>query len=198
MTAKILIVEDEEKTGHYLQKGLEETGFSAQWLADGLEGYKAALTGDFQLVVLDAMLPGVDGFDFVRLLRKAGHTEPVKPLLRRGTAPAQAAVQTTLSCADLTMDLVRHRVTRGGSEITLTGREFRLLEFFLRHKDEVLPRSLIASKVWDINFESGTNAIDVTVKRLRAKCDMPFAVRLIETVRGIGYRMSEPVANWDI
>lgn len=77
MTAKILIVEDEEKTGHYLQKGLEETGFSAQWLADGLEGYKAALTGDFQLVVLDAMLPGVDGFDFVRLLRKAGHTEPI-------------------------------------------------------------------------------------------------------------------------
>ena len=77
MTAKILIVEDEEKTGHYLQKGLEETGFSAQWLTDGLEGYKAALTGDFQLVVLDAMLPGVDGFDFVRLLRKAGHTEPV-------------------------------------------------------------------------------------------------------------------------
>ncbi len=235
MTAKILIVEDEEKTGYYLQKGLEETGFSAQWLADGLEGYKAALTGDFQLVVLDAMLPGVDGFDFVRLLRKAGHTEPVlmltaltsvedrvkglelgaddylgkpfaftellarvKTLLRRGTAPAQTAVQTTLSCADLTMDLVRHRVTRGGSEITLTGREFRLLEFFLRHKDEVLPRSLIASKVWDINFESGTNAIDVTVKRLRAKCDMPFAVRLIETVRGIGYRMSEPVANWDI
>lgn len=140
MTAKILIVEDEEKTGHYLQKGLEETGFSAQWLADGLEGYKAALTGDFQLVVLDAMLPGVDGFDFVRLLRKAGHTEPVlmltaltsvedrvkglelgaddylgkpfaftellarvKTLLRRGTAPAQTAVQTTLSCADLTM-----------------------------------------------------------------------------------------------
>ena len=159
MTAKILIVEDEEKTGHYLQKGLEETGFSAQWLTDGLEGYKAALTGDFQLVVLDAMLPGVDGFDFVRLLRKAGHTEPilmltaltsvedrvkglelgaddylgkpfaftellarVKTLLRRGTAQAQTAVQTTLSCADLTMDLVRHRVTRGGSEITLTGR----------------------------------------------------------------------------
>ena len=131
-------------------------------------------------------------FAFTELLAR------VKTLLRRGTAPAQTAVQTTLSCADLTMDLVRHRVTRGGSEITLTGREFRLLEFFLRHKDEVLPRSLIASKVWDINFESGTNAIDVTVKRLRAKCDMPFAVRLIETVRGIGYRMSEPVANWDI
>ena len=131
-------------------------------------------------------------FAFTELLAR------VKTLLRRGTAPAQTAVQTMLSCADLTMDLVRHRVTRGGSEITLTGREFRLLEFFLRHKDEVLPRSLIASKVWDINFESGTNAIDVTVKRLRAKCDMPFAVRLIETVRGIGYRMSEPVANWDI
>ena len=234
---KILVVEDEEKTGRYLQKGLEEAGFTAQWLADGLEGYKAALSGAYSLVVLDAMLPGVDGFDFVRLLRKTGSTLPilmltalssvedrvkglelgaddylgkpfaftellarVKTLLRRGSAAiaSPAAVVTTLTCADLTMDLVRHRVTRAGSEITLTGREFKLLEFFLRHKDEVLPRSLIASEVWDINFESGTNAIDVTVKRLRAKCDIPFAVRLIDTVRGIGYRMSEPVANWDI
>ncbi len=234
---KILIVEDEEKTGRYLKKGLEEAGFACDWRSDGVEGYKSALTGDYSLVVLDAMLPGVDGFDFVRLLRKSGSALPVlmltalssvedrvkglelgaddylgkpfaftellarvKTLLRRGgaTAAPAAAVQTTLSCADLTMDLVRHRVMRGGSEITLTGREFKLLEFFLRHKDEVLPRSRIASEVWDINFESGTNAIDVTVKRLRAKCDQPFAVHLIETVRGIGYRMSEPAANWDI
>ncbi|MBS5791976.1 MAG: heavy metal response regulator transcription factor [Sutterella sp.] len=221
---KILVIEDEEKTGSYLKKGLEEAGFSVELFRDGTQGYSRAISEKFDLIVLDVLLPGIGGFDMVPLLRKAGVTVPVlmltalssvenrvkgleagaddylgKPfafaellarvrtLLRRsGTAPV-----TQLRAADLVMDLTSHTVSRGGVDIALTAREFKLLEFFLRHKGEVLTRSLIAGQVWDINFESGTNAIDVAVKRLRAKCDQPFPVKLITTVRGIGYCLKE-------
>ncbi|WP_249022699.1 copper/silver response regulator transcription factor [Kluyvera ascorbata] len=218
---KILVVEDEVKTGEYLCKGLTEAGFVVDRADNGLNGYHLAMTGDYDLLVLDIMLPDVNGWDIVRMLRSAGKGMPillltalgtiehrvkglelgaddylVKPfafaellarvrtLLRRGAA---TIVESQFQMADLTLDLVSRKVTRGNTRITLTSKEFFLLEFFLRHPGEVLPRSLIASQVWDMNFDSDTNVIDVAVKRLRARIDNDFTPKLIHTVRGVGY-----------
>ena len=218
---KILVVEDEVKTGEYLCKGLTEAGFVVDRADNGLNGYHLAMTGDYDLLVLDIMLPDVNGWDIVRMLRSAGKGMPillltalgtiehrvkglelgaddylVKPfafaellarvrtLLRRGAA---TIVESQFQMADLTLDLVSRKVTRGNTRITLTSKEFTLLEFFLRHPGEVLPRSLIASQVWDMNFDSDPNVIDVAVKRLRARIDNDFTPRLIHTVRGVGY-----------
>ena len=218
---KILVVEDEVKTGEYLCKGLTEAGFVVDRADNGLNGYHLAMTGDYDLLVLDIMLPDVNGWDIVRMLRSAGKGMPillltalgtiehrvkglelgaddylVKPfafaellarvrtLLRRGAA---TIVESQFQMADLTLDLVSRKVTRGNTRITLTSKEFTLLEFFLRHSGEVLPRSLIASQVWDMNFDSDTNVIDVAVKRLRARIDNDFTPKLIHTVRGVGY-----------
>ena len=218
---KILVVEDEVKTGQYLCKGLTEAGFVVDHADNGLNGYHLAMTADYDLIVLDIMLPDVNGWDIVRMLRAANKGMPillltalgtieqrvkglelgaddylVKPfafaellarvrtLLRRGAA---AIVESQFHVADLTLDLVSRKVTRGDTRITLTSKEFTLLEFFLRHQGEVLPRSLIASQVWDMNFDSDTNVIDVAVKRLRARIDNDFSPKLIQTVRGVGY-----------
>ena len=218
---KILVVEDEVKTGEYLCKGLTEAGFVVDRADNGLNGYHLAMIGDYDLLVLDIMLPDVNGWDIVRMLRSAGKGMPillltalgtiehrvkglelgaddylVKPfafaellarvrtLLRRGAA---TIVESQFQMADLTLDLVSRKVTRGNTRITLTSKEFTLLEFFLRHPGEVLPRSLIASQVWDMNFDSDTNVIDVAVKRLRARIDNDFTPKLIHTVRGVGY-----------
>ena len=218
---KILVVEDEVKTGQYLCKGLTEAGFVVDHADNGLNGYHLAMTADYDLIVLDIMLPDVNGWDIVRMLRAANKGMPillltalgtieqrvkglelgaddylVKPfafaellarvrtLLRRGAA---AIVESQFQVADLTLDLVSRKVTRGDTRITLTSKEFTLLEFFLRHQGEVLPRSLIASQVWDMNFDSDTYVIDVAVKRLRARIDNDFSPKLIQTVRGVGY-----------
>ncbi|WP_205340953.1 copper/silver response regulator transcription factor [Denitrificimonas caeni] len=218
---KILVVEDEVKTGEYLCKGLTEAGFVVDLAGSGMTGYHLAMTADYDLMILDIMLPDINGWDVVKLLRTAGKGMPillltalgtiehrvkglelgaddylVKPfafaellarvrtLLRRGTA---VIVESQFQVADLTLDLVSRRVTRSGVKIILTSKEFSLLEFFIRHKGEVLPRSLIASQVWDMNFDSDTNVIDVAVKRLRAKIDSDFELKLIQTVRGVGY-----------
>lgn len=218
---KILVVEDEVKTGDYLCKGLTEAGFIVDLAGSGMTGYHLAMTADYDLMILDIMLPDINGWDVVKLLRTAGKGMPillltalgtiehrvkglelgaddylVKPfafaellarvrtLLRRGTA---VIVESQFQVADLTLDLVSRRVTRSGVKIILTSKEFSLLEFFIRHKGEVLPRSLIASQVWDMNFDSDTNVIDVAVKRLRAKIDSDFELKLIQTVRGVGY-----------
>lgn len=186
-----------------------------------MTGYHLAMTADYDLMILDIMLPDINGWDVVKLLRTAGKGMPillltalgtiehrvkglelgaddylVKPfafaellarvrtLLRRGTA---VIVESQFQVADLTLDLVSRRVTRSGVKIILTSKEFSLLEFFIRHKGEVLPRSLIASQVWDMNFDSDTNVIDVAVKRLRSKIDSDFELKLIQTVRGVGY-----------
>ena len=223
---KILIVEDEKKTGEYLTKGLTEAGFVVDLADNGLNGYHLAMTSDYDLLILDIMLPDVNGWDIVRMLRTAGKGMPillltalgtiehrvkglelgaddylVKPfafaellarvrtLLRRGAA---VIVESQFQVADLSVDLVSRKVTRGATRITLTSKEFTLLEFFLRHQGEVLPRSLIASQVWDMNFDSDTNAIDVAVKRLRAKIDNDFEPKLIQTVRGVGYMLEVP------
>ena len=217
---KILIVEDEPKTGDYLKQGLAEAGFVADLVRDGIDGRHQALTQDYDLVVLDVMLPGLDGWQVLRDIRAAGRQMPVlfltardqvedrvrglesgaddyllKPfafsellarvrtLLRRG----KAVEAERLRAADMELDLLRRRVTRGGRRIDLTAKEFALLELLLRRQGEVLPRSLIASQVWDMNFDSDTNVIEVAVRRLRAKIDDGFEPRLIRTVRGMGY-----------
>jgi len=218
---KILIVEDEPKTGDYLKQGLTEAGFVADLARTGPDGLHLGLTEDYDLAILDVMLPGMDGWQVLKALRAAGRALPVlfltardrvedrvqglelgaddylvKPfafaellarvrtLLRRGgTQPTPDR----LRAADLELDPLRRRVTRGGRRIELTAKEFALLELFLRRRGEVLPRALIASQVWDMNFDSDTNVIDVAVRRLRVKIDEGFEPKLIRTVRGMGY-----------
>ena len=198
---KLLIVEDEKKTGEYLTKGLTEAGFVVDLADNGLNGYHLAMTGDYDLIILDIMLPDVNGWDIVRMLRSANKGMPILLLTALGTIEhrvkglelgADVIIESQFQVADLMVDLVSRKVTRSGTRITLTSKEFTLLEFFLRHQGEVLPRSLIASQVWDMNFDSDTNAIDVAVKRLRGKIDNDFEPKLIQTVRGVGYMLEVP------
>lgn len=218
---KILVVEDEPKTGDYLKQGLSEAGFVVDLARDGHDGLHQALMDAYDLAILDVMLPGIDGWQVLQGIRKAGKDIPVlfltakdsvedrvkgletgaddylvKPfafaellarvrtLLRRGRKSKESEV---LQVADLELDLIRRRVTRAGKRIDLTAKEFALLELLLRRQGEVLPRSLIASQVWDMNFDSDTNVIEVAIRRLRAKVDDGFTPALIHTVRGMGY-----------
>ena len=218
---KILIVEDEPKTGDYLKQGLTEAGFVTDLARDGWEGLELAKAGQYDLMVLDVMLPGINGWQVLEGVRRAGIDMPVlflsardqvedrvkglelgaddylvKPfafaellarvrsLVRRGNASLDSAV---LKAADLELDLLRRRAMRAGHKIELTAKEFALLELFMRRQGEVLPRSLIASQVWDMNFDSDTNVIDVAVRRLRLKIDNEHEIKLIHTVRGMGY-----------
>ncbi|WP_159683033.1 heavy metal response regulator transcription factor [Cognatazoarcus halotolerans] len=218
---KVLIVEDEAKTGDYLRQGLGEAGYNTDLARTGIDGLHLALTGGYDLLILDVMLPGLDGWQILETVRRGGTDIPVlfltardqvedrvkglelgaddylvKPfafaellarvrtLLRRGRSGTEPTV---LGIADLELDLLRRRVSRAGRRIDLTAKEFGLLELLLRRQGEVLPRSLIASQVWDMNFDSDTNVIEVAVRRLRAKVDDPFEPKLIHTVRGMGY-----------
>lgn len=218
---KILVVEDERKMGDYLKQGLTETGYVVELARDGNDGLHLSMSEEYDLAILDIMLPGTDGLQILRSIRKAGKDMPVlfltardhvddrvaglemgaddylvKPfafsellarvrvLLRRGTKSRKADL---LHAADLELDLMRRRVTRSGTQINLTAKEFSLLELLLRRQGEVLPRSLIASQVWDINFDNDSNVIDVAIRRLRVKMDDGFQVKLIHSVRGMGY-----------
>jgi two-component system copper resistance phosphate regulon response regulator CusR len=220
---RLLVVEDEIKTGDYLRQGLTEAGFLVSLARNGLDGHHLAMTESFDLIILDVMLPDVDGWRIVQSLREAGRQTPVlfltardsvndrvkglelgaddylvKPfafaellarvrtLLRRGSMPVMAD---QLKIADLTLDLPRRRAMRAGRKIALSQKEFSLLELLARRQGEVLPRSLIASQVWDMNFDSDTNVIDVAIRRLRAKIDDDFEPKLIHTVRGMGYKL---------
>jgi len=220
---KLLIVEDESKIGNYLQQGLSEAGFVVDLARNGLDGHHLAMTEAYDLLILDVMLPDIDGWTILKSLREAGRNIPVlfltardtvddrvkglelgaddylvKPfafaellarvrtLLRRGASPAN---ETALTVADLELDLMRRSATRAGQRIKLTAKEFALLELLVRRRGEVLPRSLIASQVWDMNFDSDTNVIDVAIRRLRAKIDENFEPRLIHTLRGMGYML---------
>ncbi|HRD86386.1 MAG TPA: heavy metal response regulator transcription factor [Rubrivivax sp.] len=224
---RVLVVEDEVKLAQYLQRGLGENGHVVEIAHDGIEGRKLAVGGDHDLVLLDVMLPQVDGFGILAAMRAAGRTTPVlmltardkvedrvrglergaddylvKPfafsellarvnaLLRRGAA-APAAPLTTLSLGDLELDLVSRRATRGAQRLDLTSKEFKLLTLLLRRRGQVLSRTTLAEQVWDMNFDSDTNVVEVAVRRLRAKLDDPFAHKLLHTVRGMGYVLED-------
>ncbi|ARJ43914.1 DNA-binding response regulator [Pantoea alhagi] len=216
----MLIVEDELKTGTYLKQGLQEAGYEVTLVHDGRQGLEHILQQRYDLIILDVMLPSMDGWDILRQMRMARHEEPVlfltardnvsekikgldlgaddyllKPfdfaellarvrmLLRRNRMQASG----THRIADLVMDVARRSVSRSGKKIHLSSKEFVLLELLLQRTGEILPRSLISSLVWNINFDSDTNVIDVAVRRLRSKVDDDFTPKLIHTVRGIGY-----------
>ena len=218
---RILIVEDEARTADYVRKGLAENGFIADVANTGADGLHLALTGSYELIILDVRLPGVDGWQVIRELRRQkktpviflsarGNVEDrvkglelgaddylVKPfafsellarvrtLLRRG-AEREPDV---LRVADLEVDVRTRRVMRSGKPIQLTTKEFALLHLFLRRAGEVLSRTLIAEQVWDMNFDSDTNVVEVAVRRLRRKVDDPYEQKLIHTIRGVGYVM---------
>ena len=220
---RILVVEDEPKTGDYLRKGLTESGFVVDLARDGVDGMHLAITGEYDLIVLDVMLPVINGWQVLQELRKTRQTPVlflsaqddiddrikglnlgaddylVKPfafaellarirtLLRRGPLREDDL----LRIADLEIDVLKRRVLRGGERIDLTNKEFGLLHLLAKRQGEVLSRSLIASQVWDMNFDSDTNVVDVAIRRLRAKIDDPFAVKLVHTMRGMGYVMEE-------
>lgn len=221
LVMKILIIEDQRQAGEYLRQGLNEAGFQADWAANGVDGLHEASQRDYDLLILDIMLPGLDGWEVMQRLRASGNATPVlflsakdqvedrvkglelgaddylvKPfsfaellarvrtILRRGKPSPN---DTALRVADLELDLIKRRVSRAGQRIDLTAKEFGLLELLMRREGEILPRSLIASQVWDMNFDSDTNVIEVAMRRLRLKIDEQFEPKLIHTVRGMGY-----------
>jgi len=220
---RILLVEDEPKAGEYLRKGLSESGYVVDWVRTGVDGLHCATSEDYDLIVLDVMLPGMDGWQVIGELRKTRSTPVlfltardevddrikglelgaddylVKPfafaelvarirtLLRRG--PIRES--DLLHIADMEIDVMKRRVTRNGERIDLTTKEFSLLHLMAKRRSEVLSRSLIASQVWDMNFDSDTNVVDVAIRRLRIKIDEPYAPALIHTVRGMGYVLED-------
>ncbi len=220
---RLLVVEDEDKAAQFLKKGLGEAGYVVDTAANGMDGLYMAQEVDYDLIILDIMLPKMDGWTVLEALRRADNETPVllltardgvedrvkglnlgaddylvKPfvfselearvhaLLRRGKAHQHTNV---LSLDNLELDLVQHKVTRGGKRIVLSPKEFSLLSLLLRRQGQVLSRTVIAEQVWDMNFDSDTNVVDVAVKRLRSKVDDPFESKLIHTARGIGYVM---------
>lgn len=223
---RLLIVEDDAEAAAYLVKALREAGHVADHAPDGLEGYAMAQGGGYDVLVVDRMLPRMDGLSVIRSLREQGETTPVlilsalaqvddrvkglraggddylpKPyafsellarvevLARRRGAPASEP--TTYRVGDLLLDRLAHRVTRAGEEIVLQPREFRLLEYLMKHAGQVVTRTMLLENVWDYHFDPQTNVIDVHVSRLRAKIDKGFEHPMIHTVRGAGYMVRD-------
>ena len=227
MTKKILVVEDDAATADYVATGLTESGYTVDRADNGRDGLFHATDGNYAAVILDRMLPGMDGLAVLSAMRAAGVDTPViilsamgstdervkglkagsddylvKPfafsellarldaLQRRGSATSEPVV-TVLTCGDLRMDLLSHRVERAGARIDLQPREFRLLEFLLRNQGHVVTRTMMLEEVWDYHFDPGTNVIDVHISRLRKKIDEPGQPPLLHTIRGVGYMLSD-------
>jgi len=224
---RLLVIDDEMKLAEYLRKGLTEEGYVVDVAHNGVDGLHLAMEADYDLLVLDGMLPGIDGLGLLAALRQSKQTPVlmltarirvedrvkglqggaddylVKPfafselvariqvLLRRARPAREPEGATVLGLSDLEMDLMRRKATRAGRRLDLTAKEFTLLALLLRRQGEVLSRTEIAEQVWDINFDSATNVIDVAVRRLRGKLDAPFERTLLHTVRGMGYVLEE-------
>jgi len=219
---RILIVEDEKKVAGFIKKGLEEETYAVDVAYDGEEGFHLADMNQYDMIILDLMLPKMDGLEVLTRLRDKKVSTPIllltakdavedkvtglnkgaddyltKPfafsellarirsLLRRG----QVETQTELKVGDLILDMVSHKVSRNGEEIELTGKEYSLLEYFMRNEGKVLTRTMIAEHVWDYNFDTFTNVIDVYVNHLRKKIDKKYPAKLLHTLRGVGYVM---------
>lgn len=218
---RILVVEDETKMADYLRKALGESGYSVEIALDGLDGQHLVQESEFDLIILDVMLPGLDGWQLLQIIRRKWQT-PVLFLTARDSvddrvkglelgaddylvkpfsyAELLARVRTLLRrgpprevehfmVADLSLNLLQRKVTRNGERLILTNKEFALLHLLVSREGEVLSRSLIASQIWNMNFDSDTNVVDVAIRRLRAKVDDPYPRKLIHTVRGIGYML---------
>ncbi|WP_069300596.1 response regulator transcription factor [Neptunicoccus sediminis] len=223
---KILVIEDDKTTGDYVAHGLREEGHTVDLVENGRDGLIRASTSDYDILVIDRMLPDLDGLSIVKTLRGAKNLTPVLFLTSLGGVddridglnagaddylikpfafgelsarvaalarrPKLTAQEDTLHAGDLTMDLIRRKVTRGDVEIDLLPREFALLEHLLRRKNRVQTRTMLLEAVWDISFDPQTNVVETHISRLRAKVDKPFDTELIKTVRGAGYRIEAP------
>ena len=223
---KILVIEDELKMADYLRRGLSEQGWIVDNAQDGVDGQHLAFEFDYDVIVLDAMLPGLDGFSLLRSLRAHRRTRDtpiimltardriedrvrglrdgaddylVKPFsflellarLQALTRRPRAQENTQLRVGDLAIDFLARKVSRDGTRIDLTAKEFALLSVLARRAGEVLSKTAIAELVWDMNFDSNTNVVEVAIKRLRAKIDGPFPTALLHTIRGMGYVLEE-------
>ncbi|SEL66003.1 heavy metal response regulator [Roseateles sp. YR242] len=222
---KLLLVEDEAKLAEYLRHGLTQEGFIVDVALDGLDGLHQACEGQYDLMVLDGMLPGLDGLAVLAALRQQKQTQAlpvlmltargdvedrvkglqsgaddylVKPfafselvarlhVLMRRSQGTHSPDTTVLKLGDLELDLLRRKAQRAGQRLELTAKEFSLLTLLLRRQGEVLSRTELAEQVWDMNFDSETNVVEVAVRRLRTKLDVPFELPMIHTVRGMGY-----------
>ncbi len=223
---KMLIIEDDAETAAYIANGLAEHGHTVDLAARGHDGLFFATGEPYDLMVIDRMLPEVDGLTIVKTIRGAGIRTPVLFLTALGGVddrvtgleaggddylvkpfafsefmarinalarrPPIGAAQTVLRAGDLEMDLLKRTVRRQGQNVDLQPREFRLLEYLLRHADQVVTRTMLLEHVWDFHFDPHTNVVETHVSRLRAKVDRPFEAPLIHTVRGAGYSLRPP------
>lgn len=224
---KILVIEDELKIANYLHKGLTEQGCSVDMAHDGFDGQQLALEMDYDVIVLDQMLPGLDGLSLLKSLRTVKDTPViiltardriedrvrglqagaddylVKPFsfmellarLQALTRRGRKQEATELHVGDLVIDLLARKAFRDGSRIDLTAKEFALLTVLVRHRGQILSKTAIAEMVWDVNFETNANVVEVAIKRLRAKIDAPFRSELLHTVRGMGYILEERLTS---
>jgi heavy metal response regulator len=225
---RILVVEDERKVAEFIRKGLKEEGYAVDVVNDGAEGLYMAQSSEYDLILLDIMLPAMDGLQLCRAVRSSGSDVPILMLTARDSvkdkvkgldtgaddyltkpfafeellARIRALIRKRyqrqdlrLRVADLVLDPVSHKVTRGSREIVLTAREYALLEYLMLHAGSVVTRTMISEHVWDINFESFTNVIDVYISYLRRKIDKDHDEKLIHTVKGRGYMIGEAAFN---
>ena len=220
---RVLIVEDERKTAEYLEQGLREEGCTVDVAFDGIDGQHLALHYDFDVIVLDVMLPGLDGFAVLKSLRAVKNTPVIMLTARDGvedrvrglqggaddylvkpfsflelfarlqvlTRRGRAQETTLLRVADLQVDLIARKAQRQGQRLDLTAKEFALLALLARRQGEILSKTVIAEMVWDMNFDSNTNVVEVAIKRLRSKLDVPFPTELLHTIRGMGYVLED-------
>jgi two-component system OmpR family response regulator len=200
-TMRLLIIEDDRESADYLVKAFREVGHIADHAPDGEEGLAMAENGDYDVLVVDRMLPKRDGLSLIGALRDKGNTAPVLILSAlgqvddriKGLRAGGAAEDTLYRVGDLELDRLSHRVARGKDELTLQPREFRLLEYLMKHAGQVVTRTMLLENVWDYHFDPQTNVIDVHISRLRSKIDKGFERPLLHTIRGAGYMIRDGI-----